>query len=273
MSDWSDRPNAEYYDAFAREYDTYRDASRDLVGLVDLPSARVVVDLACGTGVTTEAILGRIAPTAEVIAVDASESMLAVAQRNVEDPRVTWLCRRAADLNVAPKPADAIVCNSAMWQLDIEPTLTAAARTLRPGGRIAFNIPSAFLNLLVSRRVTKKEAPSLHDLVREIATHEHNHIQTSRPTTRRTPLTLDTVFKALVTAGFQVREMRRFTYETPLEGLIAWLRIPVFADNLLYGMPHEEQLEVIAKAAARVDLSQGSSTEWIAFVADRDADH
>jgi len=30
---------------------------------------------------------------------------------------------------------------------------------------------------------------------------------------------------------------------------------------------------VIAKAAARVDLSQGSSTEWIAFVADRDADH
>lgn len=66
---WGEDDNPRRYDAYAREYPSYRETSRDLIA-VALPSAdagrvdAVVLDLACGTGATTREILAGSAWTA-----------------------------------------------------------------------------------------------------------------------------------------------------------------------------------------------------------------
>lgn len=129
---WDDPHNAEWYDDFARKHDLYRDTSHDLVELAALTDVNLVIDLACGTGVTTEAILERVGAGTEVVGIDGSEAMLDIA----------------------------------------------------------------------------------------------------RP-----------------------------------ESQLAWLRVPVFAQNVLPGMPHEEQLAVLDKAYERFDKTQDGKNLWMVFVA------
>jgi ubiquinone/menaquinone biosynthesis C-methylase UbiE len=59
---WADPENARRYAAFARQYPQYQQTSRHLVALAQLPRGASVVDFACGTGTTTEAVLGDLDP-------------------------------------------------------------------------------------------------------------------------------------------------------------------------------------------------------------------
>lgn len=132
---WSSGENARRYADFARTHPTYRDTSRDLVDLARPAADATVVDLACGTGATTEAVLSVLDERGRVIAVDASPAMLAMARSSVRDDRVRWLHSPAERLAVGP--VDVVVCNSAIWQTDIRLTVAAVRRALRPGGRLA----------------------------------------------------------------------------------------------------------------------------------------
>lgn len=80
---WGEDDNARRYDAFAREYPMYRDTSRDLIVLARLPRDAAVLDLACGTGVTSREILTVLGPGGKVTGADKSAAMLVVAARSL----------------------------------------------------------------------------------------------------------------------------------------------------------------------------------------------
>jgi SAM-dependent methyltransferase len=84
---WDESENARRYAAFARQYPIYRQTSEDLVALARPSGGATVVDLACGTGITTEAILAALGPDGRVIGVDGSAGMLAMAASSIPDSR------------------------------------------------------------------------------------------------------------------------------------------------------------------------------------------
>src|SRR5215470_19026112 len=96
MSDWS-----------AREYLKFKEErtrpARDLLAQVQLEQARVVVDLGCGPGNSTELLIARF-PDAEVIGVDSSPDMLRQARERlprckfVEGDLSTWMPEPGTDL-------------------------------------------------------------------------------------------------------------------------------------------------------------------------------
>jgi hypothetical protein len=88
---WGEDDNARLYDAFARQHPIYRDTSRDLIALARLSANAAVLDLACGTGVTSREILAALGPAGKVIGADRSAAMLAAAARATADPRITWV--------------------------------------------------------------------------------------------------------------------------------------------------------------------------------------
>ena len=101
---------------------------------------RRVLDIGCGTGVATEALLRRY-PKAEVIALDFALPMLAQARR-----RGRWLRRPrclCADLDFLPLAADSIdliFANAALqWSAQPAQTFADIARVLRPGGLFMFS--------------------------------------------------------------------------------------------------------------------------------------
>jgi SAM-dependent methyltransferase len=132
VDSWHSAENARRYAEFARTHTTYQQTSRDVVGLARPAADATIVDLACGTGITTEAVLSVLGENGRIIAVDASNAMLAAAQSVIQDQRVRWLHSPAERLNDGTLAGvDAVVCNSAIWQADVQATAAAVRRVLR----------------------------------------------------------------------------------------------------------------------------------------------
>ena len=94
---WGDDDNAVRYDDFARLYPMYQQTSHDLILLASPALDAVVVDLACGTGATTAAILSGLGPEGKVIGIDRTSATgnaprLSVrGSRSPSPPRCTYL--------------------------------------------------------------------------------------------------------------------------------------------------------------------------------------
>lgn len=130
----------------------------DLLGRIDAPSPRLVVDLGCGPGDLTIG-LGDRWPQARVVGVDSSPEMLAKARAADTGGRVEWVEATAEDWDPASlvAPIDVLVTNATLqWvptHLRLIPAWVAA---LAPGGTFAMQVPANF------------DAPS-HRIMREVA--------------------------------------------------------------------------------------------------------
>lgn len=124
------------FDAAAKDYDVltglnpgYHRALRASARTLGLPRRGAglrVLDLGCGTGASTAALLD-VAPEAEVVAVDASAGMLARARAKRWPDTVTFVHSRVEDLDVRG-PFDAVF---AAYLLRNLPDLDAGLRPVR----------------------------------------------------------------------------------------------------------------------------------------------
>jgi SAM-dependent methyltransferase len=267
---WESAETARSYADFARRYTTYRETSRDLVALADPdPDARAV-DLACGSGVTTEALLSVLGPSGRVLAVDASAAMLAAAKSAVRDSRVRWLRLRAERLeSCVSVPADVVVCNSALWQTDVLATVTAVAGALRPGGRFAFNLPPGFLTDHDERRDRDE---SLVELMAEFAA--ANYGWEPSPGADRPDLSEGWLRRVLGEAGMRVEQVRLLTYRCSLEEERAWLSMPIFTERAFGSLSHGQRMAALDHACRQRSDSQGDpepvTSTWVAFATRRE---
>jgi trans-aconitate 2-methyltransferase len=91
-----------------------------------------VLDVGCGTGRVTEALLALV-PQGRVLAMDASAEMVALARERLGERAAVW-CADALELEV-DEPVDAIVSTAALhWVRDHDRLWIGLARALRPGG-------------------------------------------------------------------------------------------------------------------------------------------
>lgn len=132
-----------FFDTIADKWDGWEDLSaleRKLAdGLEELGvcADERVVDVGCGTGNLTRALLGRLSCNGKVIAVDISPRMLEVAKRKVSDPRVTWHPTDARRLPIGDASCDRVFCYS-VWPHfeDRAAVATELGRVLTPGGSL-----------------------------------------------------------------------------------------------------------------------------------------
>jgi len=100
-----------------------------------------VCDLACGQGVVARRLAER---GARVLGVDVSEKLLDLARQYERDePRgVEYERGDAQTLNAVPDGAfDGVVCNMSLMDIpDLDTTLGAVSRVLRPGGWFVFSV-------------------------------------------------------------------------------------------------------------------------------------
>ncbi|MFF9409483.1 class I SAM-dependent methyltransferase [Streptomyces anandii] len=114
------------------------------LGLPDRGAGLRVLDLGCGTGASTAALVS-VLPKARVVGVDASEGMLERARAKHRPPGVSFVRATAEDLTTAhdlPRaaagPYDAVFAAYLFRNLtDPDTVLRAVHRLLVPGGRLA----------------------------------------------------------------------------------------------------------------------------------------
>ncbi|MEV1293343.1 methyltransferase domain-containing protein [Pseudonocardia sp. NPDC049635] len=129
------------YDGFVGSIPSYKAhlrVSASRMGLGDGPGLRLL-DIGCGTGVSTEALLTTV-KGAEVVAVDASAEMLAVARKKNWSPRVTFVHSRLETLAEVgiEGPFDGILASYLVSNLpDAEHGLRRLLALLAPGAPLA----------------------------------------------------------------------------------------------------------------------------------------
>lgn len=94
-----------------------------------------VVDVGCGTGNLTLALLARLGPRGRVTALDISPAMLTRAACKTDDARASWHEASADRLPLPDTSCDRIFCFSAWPHFDRpDDVLAEFRRALRPGG-------------------------------------------------------------------------------------------------------------------------------------------
>jgi trans-aconitate 2-methyltransferase len=107
-------------------------ASEVLARLEGIARDATVLDVGCGTGRVTEALLALV-PRGRVLAMDASQDMVALARRRLGDRAEVW-CQDVLDLDL-DEPVDAIVSTATLhWVTDHDRLWPRLAGALRPGG-------------------------------------------------------------------------------------------------------------------------------------------
>jgi trans-aconitate 2-methyltransferase len=106
---------------------------REVLARLELAGDELVLDVGCGSGRITEALIERL-PRGRVIALDASQSMVDAARRRLPDADVRVM--DALELDVG-ETADAIISTATFhWIADHERLFERLHAALRPGGRL-----------------------------------------------------------------------------------------------------------------------------------------
>jgi len=278
---WDDAENAAQYAAYTRQFPMYALTSRDLVRLAGLVPDATVVDLACGTGVTSQQILAALGPDGRLTGVDRSAAMLAVAASSVQDDRVSWVQAPAEEFDQqVTGPADAVICNSAIWQTQFTRTVAAVRAVLAGDGIFAFNIGVEFVRGAGrDRRSAERpgDEPSLIGTMRTIAAAEYGW---SSPASRASTgtgstgtgsphryLSEDEIEQVLRDSGFPAVRTQWVDYELPPGSLLAWLRVPAFTDRQLPGLPYEVRMTVLDKACEQLGPVEAGVSRWLTVAA------
>jgi SAM-dependent methyltransferase len=135
--DHSAQKNADRFKGFAGLYENARPAMPqrvvDIVRLYLCKTPGLVVDMGCGTGLSTVVWAGR---CREVIGIEPSADMLAIAAAK-QAPGVSFLQAFSHDTGLAGACADAVVCSQSFHWMEPVSTLAEAGRILNSGGVFA----------------------------------------------------------------------------------------------------------------------------------------
>jgi ubiquinone/menaquinone biosynthesis C-methylase UbiE len=146
MMESGKRHMAKAYDLQAPGYDSavgrgIRALMRQLLGGLDVGEAPVALDVACGTGISTFALIEKTGDKGEFHGTDISEGMLEVARRNAEVQGITsvrFAVGDAENLDYPDAMFDVVICNMSFQFIpDKWRALNEMHRVLKPGGRLA----------------------------------------------------------------------------------------------------------------------------------------
>ena len=139
--------------------------AEELVRASGIEAGETVLDVACGTGVTTRMAHARVGPTGRVDGLDINAAMLRKAGELAEDLDIRWIEGDVTETGLPDGSYDAVISQHGYHYFPDKPAaLREFRRLLKPNGRLIFSIwdgPSAYTGAVcaaVERHISEKVA-------------------------------------------------------------------------------------------------------------------
>ncbi len=156
----------------------------DLAGTLDVPVGGAVLELACGTGALTRHLRASLASSTRLLATDLNPGMLETAESELSTVEgIEFQIADGTDLPFEDGSFDAVVCQfGVMFYPDKAQGFAEAARVLKPGGRLHFNVWDS-LEHNSSTKVVHDAVTALSPEITFLATpHGYNDISSIKTT-------------------------------------------------------------------------------------------
>jgi ubiquinone/menaquinone biosynthesis C-methylase UbiE len=118
----------------------YREFVGYLAGMLPMEDGDIILDVACGTAVSSYEITARAGESNWVLGLDITPAMLEYGIRSVEEAglnsRIRLVCASAMEMPLAPGKFDAVVCGLGMHHMDATQLLGEIKRALKAGGHL-----------------------------------------------------------------------------------------------------------------------------------------
>lgn len=247
---WLDAETARLYHEFTAHTRMYQELSQEMVRLAQIQPGMRVLDLGCGTGVTTQAVLD---VGGHVYAVDMSEPMLALARTHITASQATFIHADAADIAThITEPVDRVVCNSVFWQLEHKPHVLAAVyQVLKPHGTFIFNVPEPYFIFKDIPRSTK-----FNILFEQLAAERHGVGRQD----------LRTMRTFLASMGFDLLQTHHFERVRPAQESYLFMQLPVATAWMDPPLDYDTRQALIEEAWQAADAQQATKQRWMYFV-------
>jgi ubiquinone/menaquinone biosynthesis C-methylase UbiE len=141
LPSFSDASKAAFFDGIAAKWDGWEDlpalAARLAAGIEELGVGpdEAVLDVGCGTGNLTAALLTVLSLAGKVTAVDIAPRMIEQARRKIRDRRVEWHVADVRRLPIPDSSCDRAICFSVWPHIgDRQAAAAEIGRVLNPGG-------------------------------------------------------------------------------------------------------------------------------------------
>jgi ubiquinone/menaquinone biosynthesis C-methylase UbiE len=141
LPSFSDASKAAFFDGIAAKWDGWEDlpalAARLAAGIEELGVGpdEAVLDVGCGTGNLTAALLTVLSLAGKVTAVDIAPRMIEQARRKIRDRRVEWHVADVRRLPIPDSSCDRAICFSVWPHIgDRQAAAAEIGRVLKPGG-------------------------------------------------------------------------------------------------------------------------------------------
>ncbi len=133
------------YEGLEKRYKVYSTTSKSLIEFAGIKGTDLVIDLGCGTGISSLEIYDTINENGKLIGVDISNDMLYLAKKRLSGKKnVQFRMGNAYKLsNLFEEKADVILSNFTYFYFlsDLDSLFKQAYNALKQGGKYVFNIP------------------------------------------------------------------------------------------------------------------------------------
>jgi ubiquinone/menaquinone biosynthesis C-methylase UbiE len=251
---WLEEETARRYQRFTEKTTMYQDLSRVMVKLADIRPGMRILDLGCGSGITTQTVLPQLSGQGQVYALDVSEAMLNIARQELPQPQVTFIQADAGHFaDLMPEPVDRVICNSVFWQFRHKPLVMAELRrVLAPGGLFVFNAPEPYFIFDAIPRSNKVAI-----LFKQLAAERYG-VGTQD---------LRTMEVFLNNHHFELVATEIFERVHPAEESYLFMQLPVSTAWMDPPLDYQTRLELLAEAWQLAAPDTQSRRRWMYFVA------
>lgn len=250
---WLEAETARRYKAFTQQTTMYQDLSEVMVKLADIKQGMRVLDLGCGTGVTSLAALTRLQGDGHLFALDVSGAMLDVARETLPANQTTFIQADAtAFANHIDKPIDRVLCNSVFWQIQDKPKVMAELhQILKPDGLFIFNAPEPYFIFQAIPRSNKVAI-----LFKQLAAERYGV----------GPQDLRTIDVFLNQHHFNLLKTEPFERVRTAEESYLFMQLPVSTAWMEPPLNYETRLALLEEAKQLASSQPKSKRRWMYFV-------